>query len=80
MQHLRIKTVLNYISNIDLTSIKSINGIKNSDLILKSVKNVDVFLQSLNLIKLWAKNKNIYSNIMGYLGGVSWALLTAKIC
>ena len=29
---------------------------------------------------MWAKNKGIYSNQMGYLMGISLAILVAKIC
>lgn len=29
---------------------------------------------------MWAKNRGISSNGMGYLGGISWAILMAKIC
>ena len=41
---------------------------------------MDVFRETLQFVKLWAKNKGIYNNMMGYLGGISWAILVAKIC
>ena len=43
------------------------------------MKNKTDYKILLSYVKLWAKNKGIYSNIMGYLGGISWAILTAKI-
>ena len=66
--------------NIDEKSYKSLNGIRTADLILKSVKNIKEYRVFLRLVKLWAKNKLIYSSVMGYLGGISYAILCAKIC
>lgn len=53
---------------------------RNSDLILNSVTNKENFIYLLKYVKLWARNKGIYSGKIGYLGGISWAILCAKIC
>jgi poly(A) polymerase Pap1 len=45
-----------------------------------NMKREEVFRTTLKCIKLWAKNNGLDSNKMGYLGGISWALLTAKVC
>lgn len=71
-------------------------GSRVTDEILRLVPNVTVFRDSLRCIKLWAQRKPfvsycectlttlpgraIYSNVNGFLGGVAWAMLVARIC
>jgi len=64
----------------------SLNGPRNVDMIIQSVdpkedpQRISNFRTTLKLLKLWAKNKGIYSNAMGYITGISLAILVAKIC
>lgn len=67
-----------------------------TDELLRLVPNVGVFRDSLRCIKLWAQRMSfnfpsgafiqgrvgraIYSNINGFLGGVAWSMLVARIC
>lgn len=69
-----------HLKNLDQKSVLSMNGPRVAAQILQLVPSREVYRQVLRLIKLWAKRRCIYSNVMGYLGGVSWAILVARVC
>ncbi|KAM7395732.1 hypothetical protein PAMA_007147 [Pampus argenteus] len=70
----------NLMKGINKFCARSLNGYRVTEEIVRLVPNVYNFRLTLRAIKLWAKRRNIYSNMLGFLGGVSWAILVAKIC
>ena len=68
---------------LDEVGMRSVNGVRVNQIILDIVdksRNTESFRHALICIKEWATVHGIYSNVLGFLGGVNWALLISYIC
>lgn len=70
----------NLLRNIDDKDLRALNGTRVTDDILRLVPQPTVFKHALRAIKMWATRRAIYGNMMGFPGGVAWAMLVARIC
>jgi len=68
------------LKSMDEKSVRCMNGFRVADQILKLVPNKESFRQTLRFIKCWARRRGIYSNVLGFFGGITWALLVARVC
>ncbi|KAH9634945.1 hypothetical protein HF086_004345 [Spodoptera exigua] len=66
--------------NLDLKCVRSLNGVRVTDKILRTVPNISNFRLTLRAIIFWAKSRGIYSRTFGYLDDVSLTILVAYTC
>ena len=66
--------------NLDDASTKSLNGVRVAAYLFDLVPNIETFRTVLRCIKLWSKARGVYSNVLGFLGGINMAILVARVC
>lgn len=65
---------------VHAASMKSLNAPRVSSMLLCLVPKRRVFRVVLRAVRTWARRRGIYSAKLGYLGGISWAILVAFVC
>ncbi|KAI1344313.1 Poly(A) polymerase [Xylariaceae sp. FL0016] len=69
-----------YLRGLDDRELRSLNGTRVTNEILNLVPEQSTFRLALRAIKLWAQRRAIYANIIGFPGGVVWAMMVARVC
>jgi len=70
----------NLLRGLDEAELRSLNGTRVTDEIISLVPERKTFRDALRAIKLWAQRRAIYANIIGFPGGVAWAMMVARVC
>jgi poly(A) polymerase len=65
---------------MDAGSVLSLNGPRVTQKLQQMVPNLAAFRVTLRGVRLWASMRGVYGNAMGYLGGVNFGILVARIC
>ncbi|KAF2087038.1 Poly(A) polymerase [Saccharata proteae CBS 121410] len=60
--------------------VRSVNGNRVATELLALVPQTKVFRQVTRAVKLWAQRRAVYGNIVGYPGGIAWAMMVARVC
>ncbi|XP_059429177.1 nuclear poly(A) polymerase 3 [Corylus avellana] len=69
-----------FLEDIDEMSWKSLSGVRANKRIVQLVPDLENFQSMLRCVKLWAKRRGVYGNLLGFLGGVHLAILAAYVC
>ncbi len=69
---------------LDTISFRALNGWTDTRALLDCVEREGVgperFRTVMRAVRAWAKARGVYSHALGYLGGLSWAVLVAWAC
>ena len=73
----------NVLIGLEEVDVRSANGVRVAQFLLDTLdgkEQVDNFRVMLRVIKEWARVQGLYANVLGFLGGVNWAILCCWIC
>lgn len=70
----------NLLRGLNDVDLRCVNGTRVTDRILAVVPQTKPFRLALRAVKLWAQRRAIYGNIVGFPGGVAYAMMVAKVC
>ena len=69
---------------LDEPSVRSVNGVRVAQFLLnmldRNQTRIDNFRLTLRAVKEWARVHGLYANVLGFLGGVNWAILVCWVC
>ncbi|WNG45091.1 endonuclease [Archangium minus] len=69
---------------LDTASFRALNGWTDTRAVLDCVEREGAgperFRTVLRAVRAWAKARGVYSHALGYLGGLSWAVMVAWVC
>jgi predicted nucleotidyltransferase len=68
------------VSGDDPLSLKSRTGFELTQFVMRSVDNFVLFRSVLRVVRLWAWKRSISKGSYGYINGIGWAVLVAKVC
>mmetsp|Transcript_32500 Transcript_32500/g.87267 ORF Transcript_32500/g.87267 Transcript_32500/m.87267 type:complete len:515 (-) Transcript_32500:47-1591(-) len=74
---IRDDQVLQY---MDDQSLRCMSGYRVADQILELVPNQESFRRTLRFVMCWARRRGIHSEMLGFFGTITWALLVARVC
>lgn len=67
--------------HLDIAGFRSLNGWADTNALLEAVEREGAgperFRVVLRAVRAWAKARGVYSHALGYLGGLSWAVMAA---
>lgn len=65
---------------VDTASQLSLNGPRATNVIAKLVPNYDTFRLTVRAVRMWFRRKGMYSNKLGFLGGINFNIMVTYVC
>jgi len=68
------------LQGLDEKGVRSLNGARVAQYLLAIIPDPEKYRTVLKTVKQWAVVHGLYSNVLGFLGGINWAILVAWVC